>query len=97
MTLRLEWDEAKARANLGKHKVTFETAARVFADPLHVTVQDRIEQGEMRWQTLGVVDGNVMLLVAHLWLDDDDGEIIRIISARRATRAEWRRYEQENS
>ena len=92
-----EWDTAKAKANLKKHRVSFETAARVFADPFAVTTQERIEDGEYRWQTLGLVDGVVLLLVAHtLHEDEDGGELIRIISARRADPKEKRSYEKAN-
>jgi uncharacterized DUF497 family protein len=80
-----EWDTAKAKANLQKHRVSFEAAARVFADPFAVTTQDHIEGGEYRWQTVGMVDGIVLLLVAHTLREGEDGgEVIRIISARRA-------------
>jgi uncharacterized DUF497 family protein len=92
-----EWDTAKAKANLKKHRVSFETAARVFADPFAVTTQDRIEGGEYRWQTLGMVDGVVLLLVAHTLQEaEDGGELIRIISARRADPKEKRNYEKAN-
>ncbi len=58
--------------------------------------QDRIENGEYRWQTLGLVEGHLLLLVAHTIYDDKDGiEIIRIISARRANLKERKRYEEE--
>lgn len=94
-----EWDPAKAASNLRKHRVSFETAIRAFADPFAFTEQDRIEGGEQRWQTLGMVEGYVLLLVAHtIHEEDEDGqsvEIIRIISARPADRKERRRYEQE--
>jgi uncharacterized DUF497 family protein len=79
--------------------VSFETAIRAFADPFALTHQDRIEGSEQRWQTLGVVDGFVLLLVAHTIRDDkaeEPVEIIRIISARQADRNERRRYEQES-
>jgi uncharacterized DUF497 family protein len=93
--IRFEWDPAKAKINLQKHRVSFETAARVFADPFALTEQDRIEQGEYRWQTLGRVEGVMVLLVAHTVRDEDDGTaVIRIISARRADSKEQRRYEQ---
>jgi uncharacterized DUF497 family protein len=92
--IRFEWDPAKAKINLRKHRVSFETAARVFADPFALTEQNRIEQGEYRWQTLGRVEGVMMLLVAHTVRDDDGTEVIRIISARRADPKEQRRYEQ---
>jgi uncharacterized DUF497 family protein len=99
MKTRFEWDPAKAAGNQRKHGVSFETAMRVFADPFALTIQDRIEGGEQRWQTLGTVAGRVLLLVAHTIRDsDEDGqpiEIIRIISARAADRKERRRYEQE--
>ncbi len=88
-----EWDSAKAAANLHKHGVAFEDAVRVFADPGHISDVDRIENGEMRWQTIGMVDGVRLLLVAHTWRDGDGAEIIRIISARKAERHERRRYE----
>jgi len=58
--------------------------------------QDRVEGGEYRWQTIGAVEGVVVILVAHTAEEDADGtEIIHIISARAATRAERKRYEQE--
>jgi hypothetical protein len=89
-----EWDEQKADINLRKHGIRFEDAARVFDDPLAVTDQDRIENGEQRWQTVGMADGYLLLLVAHTVRFEDEGiEVVRIISARRVDRAERRRYE----
>lgn len=89
-----EWDEAKAKKNYIKHGVRFEEAALVFNDPLAISVQDRIENGEYRWQTIGMVGGCIILIVAHTVFDNDNGEeIIRIISARRAEPKERRRYE----
>ena len=79
-----------------KHGVSFQTAARVFTDPHALVELDRIENGEERWQTIGVVEGVLMLMVAHIVREQDDIEIIRIISARRANRRERRRYEEEN-
>lgn len=93
-----EWDAAKASTNLQKHQVSFETALRVFADPFAITNQDRIENGEQRWQTLGTVEGYLLLLVAHTVRDDEGGkEIVRLISARRADKKERKLYEQGNS
>jgi uncharacterized DUF497 family protein len=83
-----------------KHGVSFEEASQVFRDPLYLSVQERIEGGEARWQTLGLVEGLLLLAVAHTVREErDDGisvEVIRIISARPATRKERRRYEDEN-
>jgi len=95
MKTRFEWDAAKAQSNVRKHGVRFETASRVFLDPFAVVEQDRYENGEYRWQTLGLVDGCLLLLVAHTVRDAQDGaEVIRLISARRAEPKERKRYEQ---
>ena len=89
------WDDAKNERNQRKHGVRFAAAQLVFDDPLHVTRQDRIENGEQRWQTVGLVGGVAVLLVAHTWLETDSGiEHILIISARRATKLERKVYEQ---
>ena len=98
MQTRFEWDAAKAQSNLQKHRVSFEIASRVFADPFAMVAQDRIENAERRWQTLGIVDGHLLLLVAHTVRDDEDGtEVIRIISARRAEPKERKCYEKNCS
>lgn len=91
---RFEWDDAKAESNLRKHGITFDQATEVFSDPFALTIQDRIEHGEQRWQTLGETsDTLTLLLVAHTLYDDDLGiEVIRIISARRADRQERKIY-----
>jgi uncharacterized DUF497 family protein len=100
MQIRFEWNPAKAVANRRKHGVSFETAIRVFADPFALTIPERIEDGEQRWQTIGCVDGHVILLVARtVREEDEDGqliEVIRLISARAADRTERRRYEQRH-
>lgn len=99
--MRFEWDEAKNLSNRRKHGVSFEEACEVFRDPLYVSVRDRIQDGEPRWQTLGMVEGVLLLTVAHTVREENDNgsvvEVIRIISARQATRKERRRYEDENS
>ena len=98
MKIRFEWDKAKAESNLRKHGISFEIATRVFADLFALVKQDRIENGEHRWQTLGLVDGYLLILVAHTVRVDVDGtEVIRIISARRAEPKERKHYEQERS
>ena len=88
-----EWDEERANRNLQKHGIDFETALHVFTDPFAVSTQDRIENGEQRWQTLGMVGGFLLILVAHT-VHFDDVEVVRIISARAATKFERKRYEQ---
>lgn len=85
----VEWDPEKARSNRRKHGVDLPGAATVLFDPLALTVtQDHF--GEDRYFTIGAdLDGQV-LVVVHLVR----GERIRIISARRATPHERRRYEE---
>jgi|SRR5271154_4719922 len=92
-----EWDDAKAETNRRKHGISFEIAKHVFADPDALVEQDRVEGGELRWQTIGTVDGVLLLLVAHSveFGEDELDETIRIISARRANRRERKRYEKE--
>jgi uncharacterized DUF497 family protein len=92
--MRFIWDEGKNRRNLLKHKVSFETAALVFNDHHAISVQDRLVQGEARWQTLGLIEGVVVLLVAHSIEFESDEEVIRIISARKATPREREIYAQ---
>src|ERR1700674_4786434 len=91
---RVEWEEAKAKSNARKHAVRFEDAMLVFADPFALVEQDRLEGGELRWQTLGLVGGVVLLLVAHTVRNEREGEIIRIISARKAVQKERKRYDE---
>ena len=92
--MRFEWDENKARINLTNHHLSFAIAQRVFDDPNHLSVQDRHEEGEERWQTLGRIGEVLIVLVAHTHREDDTGEeVVRIISARKATPKERQRYE----
>ncbi len=95
MKMYFEWDEDNAAAHLKKHKISFEIAARVFADPFALTAQDRIENGEQRWQTIGTVEGQLVVLVAHTVAmnEVEDTEVICIISARKADKVERKRYE----
>ncbi len=88
-----EWDENKNRINKKRHGVSFDAAKLVFFDPYSVTIFDRVEDGEERWHTLGTVNGVVFILVVHTTLDNNHPEIIRIISARRATIHERKCYE----
>jgi uncharacterized protein len=92
--MRFVWDEHKNRRNLRKHKVSFEAALAVFVDPHAVSRLDRVEQGEERWQTLGLARGVVVLLVVHTWTEQDGEEVFRIISARKATPRERKFYEE---
>jgi uncharacterized protein len=87
------WDAAKDRINAAKHGVTFGLARRVWDDPSCLVVFDRIVDGEDRWHAIGICSGVVMLTVVHMYPDGDEGQTVRIISARKATRWERERYE----
>ena len=89
-----EWDDEKAASNFRKHGVRFEIASKVFDDPLAKSAQDRVVNGECRWQTIGMAQGR-LLKVAHTVRDDENTEIIRIISARHAEPRERRGYERD--
>ena len=92
-----EWDPVKANANLNRHRLDFERAATVFLDPLAVTIpDDEHSETEVRWITLGKDAGGQYALVIHTFelLADERGRV-RLISARRPTRAEIRDYEEQ--
>ena len=93
MEMRFEWDSEKAQTNLRKHGVAFEDAVRVWSDPRRI---ERIDTSfdEERWQTIGMIGGQLLLLVANTSQSKDGLEVIRIISARRAEKSERKAYEQ---
>ena len=94
--MRIYWDPNKSRSNLAKHKISFERASFVFADPFHISEADLCESEE-RWQTLGIVNGAVIVLVVHTVKEGEDGEEeIRIISARKATLVERETYDRSH-
>lgn len=87
-----EWDDAKAAANLAKHKVSFEQARDAFGDMFAVEYEDdRADYGEDRTVLIGMV-GNRLLAVVYTLR----GENIRIITAREAEPHERRHYHEEN-
>ena len=89
--MEFEWDSEKAAANLRKHRVSFEEASSVFGDPLAVTFHDPDRSiGEVRWVTFGVSRSGVLLVVSRT----QRGKRVRLISSRRAIRAERAIYEE---
>jgi uncharacterized protein len=83
------WDAEKAQANFEKHGVSFETAVLVFDDPMLVSEPDPHPDDD-RWRVIGrIVDQT--LFVVHTVIEDDG--LPRIISARRATAIERKRYD----
>jgi len=95
MATRLEWDENKNHANRRKHGIDFTTAARVFADPNAIMRHDRTVDSEQRWHTIAALDGGLVILLVVHTINERIGEpVIRIISARKATRQERKLYEE---
>jgi len=89
--IRFEWDRAKASANLKKHKVSFEEAQTVFFDDFAVQFFDEEHASEEdRFLMLGMSSEANLLLVCHC--ERAGGDVIRIISARRATKNESKYY-----
>ena len=85
--IKFEWDEPKAIANLKKHQVSFEEAKSVFFDEFGVQFFDEEHSGgEERFLLLGMSTGVRLLLICHC--ERDAGNIIRLISARKATKRE---------
>lgn len=95
MRYTFEWDPIKAKDNLRKHGVSFDRAAEVFIDPLAVSIPDEEHSDEEeRWVTLGKDRRGSVLVLSHTFQEASAEEfIIRIISARKATRREIRQYE----
>lgn len=92
--MKFVWDDGKAIKNINKHSVSFEEATTVFTDPLSLTIPDPLHShGEERLVIVGESIKNRMLVVVHM----DMGDIIRIISARLATKKERRNYESKSN
>ena len=86
-----EWDLDKALTNRQKHLVSFEDAARIFLDPNRIeTFDGRESYGEDRWKTIGLVEPAVLAVVYTI--RGDEGDTIRLISARKADANERKQY-----
>lgn len=95
MRYDFEWDTRKAKSNSGKHRITFERATTIFRDPNLISIPDNEHsETEERWLTMGLDENGILLVISHTF----EGAAkfayrIRIISARKATKAELRQYE----
>jgi uncharacterized DUF497 family protein len=88
--MEFEWDDGKAERNLIRHGVTFTEASTVFGDLLASTFEDPDHSiTEDRYTAVGMSDSGRLIVVCYT----DRGERLRIISARLATRAERKAYE----
>ena len=90
MRYNFDWDPAKEKQNIRKHKVAFRRAATVFRDPNQLSIYDEEHsEDEDRWITIGIDSGGILRVVIHTFEQVDEGLCeIRIISARKATSAE---------
>jgi hypothetical protein len=94
--VRFEWDEGKAAANRRKHGVSFEEARTAFFDEDALLIADEDHsEGEDRFVLLGMSSLLRMLVVCHCYRERD--ETIRIISARKATKAERQQYKERRA
>ena len=90
-TLRFEWDDRKATANAKKHGVRFEEAKSAFVDEHAKLIDDpNHSETEDRFVLLGLSSAIRLLLVCHCYRSE--GNVVRIISARKATAKESRNY-----
>ena len=85
-----EWDEKKNSGNVRKHGISFEQAAQIFDGPVLTWTDDREDYGEVRQVSIGKLGGIAIVAVVHT----DRRGVTRIISARAASRAERRFYEE---
>jgi len=92
MALRFEWDENKAALNSRKHGVRFDEATSVFADPLAVIFDDEEHSREETREIL--IGHSVLERLLLVSFTQRGGDVVRIISARKATRKERRDYEE---
>jgi uncharacterized DUF497 family protein len=89
-----DWDPVEARQNLQKHGVSFERAARIFLDPFAISIFDeKHTETEDRWITIGSEANEVLLVVVHAFRNvDTENALVRVISARKATKEEVQQY-----
>ncbi len=94
MRYYFEWDPQKAKANIQKHKVSFERACTIFKDPQALSIYDEEHsEKEDRWITLGMdINGNLLVVVHTFDQINENSCKIRIISARKATKREIKQY-----
>ena len=94
--MEFSWDEHKNRENRKKHGFDFTEASEIFDDPFHTSILDkRFDYFDERWITVGATKKRKVIVTGHLYsLKQDGTEVIRIISARKATRKERQQYEE---
>ena len=94
MNYNFEWNTNKAEKNIRKHKISFENASSIFLDPNMITIYDnQHSQLEDRWITIGLSRNKIIIVLVHTYeVIDKTNVLIRIISARKATKKEIKQY-----
>ena len=88
--LRFEWDEEKNKINIKKHGLDFDDASEIFLGPMLVALDEREEYGEDRWIGIGMLKTRTVVVL----YTEREENVIRIISLRKATSDEQKRYEE---
>ncbi len=88
--MRFEWDQAKNAANIRKHGIDFADVTDIFDHPMLAMLDEREDYGEERW----IAIGRIHVLIGVVVYTERQGDVVRIISARKATKHEVRRYEE---
>jgi len=92
--ISFEWDEVKNSRNKRVHGVSFQFAQFVFEDPYHLLLFDPFKDGEDGYHALGLVTESALILVVHTRREKDGNKVVRIISVRKATSTERKKYEE---
>lgn len=88
--MKFEWDEDKNQINIRKHGIDFKDAADIFNHPTLTKVDNREDYSEERWICIGLIKTMIGVVV----YTERVGDVIRVISARKATKREVKNYEQ---
>jgi uncharacterized DUF497 family protein len=89
--MKFVWNELKNRENIRKHGIDFKDAAEIFSCPMLTNIDNRHDYGEERWVGIGFMKGIITVIV---YTENDDKNIIRLISARKATKNENQRFKE---
>lgn len=92
---QFEWDLEKAKINKFKHKISFDAAATVFLDPNALSIFDKEHSAdEERWITMGINATGMLVVVCHVFIEENRNSfIVRLYSARKATKNEMKYYQ----
>ena len=89
--MEFEWDESKRQSNIERHGIDFVDAPEAFNGPLLASLDQRTDYGEDRWIGIGQAAGRVVVVV---YAERDEGQVVRIISMRKALTHERKAYEE---